>query len=162
MSTKVIKSIISMVLVVLVSCSFAWGNETQAMPMPWDWLDGMMGGGSFKQFKIADLDGGGEEGLPEIVTIYRGFYLVIYENNGTLRTIKNLPVIVPSGTHMGGGSMMASTLEVADFDGDDDLEIMTIYDGGLYYGRYLVVLKSNGDLDGEPILLDPPFYNVNK
>jgi len=170
MNTKVMKSMAFTLITLLLVFSSAWGAETKRMPMPWDdWLDdlwNMMGGSSVRQFRAADLDGDHES---EIVTIYGGIYLVIYENDGTVKTIKDLPNILnlnsqgganQSGMPGGGGGMMGSSLDVADFDGDGDLEIMTIYEGGVFYGTYLVVLDSDGDL--EKTILLQSLYNVNK
>jgi len=167
------KSIVKTMMVVLIALTIVlplvWGAETQMMPMPWPWptpgpeptptptlpIWNMMGGGS-GSFRVADLNG---DGKPEIVTIYANTYLVIYDNQGNIKTAKLLPNIAGNGT-FGGMMGKGSKLEVADIDGDDTPEIITIYGDGIFYGSYLVILNNEGDLKDYLVL--PPPYNLNQ
>lgn len=186
MNTRIVKSMVMAVMLITMVLSLPWGAESQMMPMPgpgpnpgqgpgngWDNLPiwNMMGGGS-GQFRVANLD---SDSTPEIVTIYANIYLVIYDNQGNIKVSKQLPNIFSPGIQeretnqrMPGGGMpwgimgMGSNLEVADIDGDGEPEIMIIYGGGMMsYGRYLMILDSEGELENY-VTLEPPQYNFSR
>jgi len=101
---------------------------------------GQSGGTGMNIIRVADLDG---DGTHEIVTISRS-YLIILDTQGNILSTKPLPVIpISSAAYSQGmsGSGMATSLDVADLDGDNVPEIVTVY-----YGRYLVVLDNTGAL----------------
>ena len=102
---------------------------------------GMMGGGTMpggmmmSQYKAADLDG---DGVPEIVYTARS-YLVILDNTGKVKTAKLLPAIPGVNTQ----PVQATSIEIADLDGDQIPEIITQYWTGNAY--YLVILDNQGN-----------------
>jgi len=96
---------------------------------------GMPGGGMMSQYKAADLNG---DDVPEIVYIARS-YLVILDNTGKLKTSKLLPAIPGVNTQ----PVQATSIEIADLDGDQIPEIITQYWG--YNAYYLVILDNQGN-----------------
>ena len=98
-------------------------------------------GSGMGEIKVADLT---DDGVPEIVTIARGRYLVIMDNEGNVKTsnlLPSIPVTPQSGYYYGGSMMGSNSFDIADLDGDGTPEIITIY-----YGRYLVILDNQGNL----------------
>ena len=96
---------------------------------------GMPGGGMMSQYKAADLNG---DDVPEIVYIARS-YLVILDNTGKLKTSKLLPAIPGVNTQ----PVQATSIEIADLDGDQIPEIITQY--WSYNAYYLVILDNQGN-----------------
>ena len=96
---------------------------------------GMPGGGMMSQYKSADLNG---DDVPEIVYIARS-YLVILYNTGKVKTSKLLPAIPGVNTQ----PVQATSIEIADLDGDQIPEIITQYWGNNAY--YLVILDNQGN-----------------
>jgi len=97
---------------------------------------GMMpGGGMMSQYKAADLNG---DDVPEIVYIARS-YLVILYNTGKVKTSKLLPAIPGVNTQ----PVQATSIEIADLDGDQIPEIITQY--WSYNAYYLVILDNQGN-----------------
>ncbi|MCX5895035.1 MAG: VCBS repeat-containing protein [Proteobacteria bacterium] len=151
MKTSIIKySCVLTIALMLAALPSAWSSE--ANPMMGGGPGGggtggggMMGGSSMRQFKIADLDG---DGVPEIVTISYGTYLIIMDNEGNVKSSKPLPLI-PGQTYQRSGAV--GSLDIADLDDDGKPEIVTIYYGTSsttpnYYGSgaYLVILNNDG------------------
>jgi hypothetical protein len=95
----------------------------------------MPGGGMMSQYKATDLNG---DGVPEIVYIARS-YLVILDNTGKVKTSKLLPAIPGVNTQ----PVQATSIEVADLDGDQIPESITQYWGNNAY--YLVILDNQGN-----------------
>ena len=96
---------------------------------------GMPGGGMMSQYKAADLNG---DDVPEIVYIARS-YLVILDNTGKVKTSKLLPAIPGVNTQ----PVQATSIEIADLDGDQIPEIITQY--WSYNAYYLVILDNQGN-----------------
>ena len=148
MDTKIAKSMVMVLMVVTMIVSVAWGAESQMMPRPGPghggggggWMGGgMMGGGmGMNQLRVADLNG---DGVPEIVQIFAGSYLVILDNEGDVISSNPLPVL-PTQTNQ--FTVRAAGLDVADIDNDGDPEIITEYRG--YSGVFLVILDHQGKL----------------
>lgn len=181
MGKRMIKTMVMGSMLFTMVLSWARGAEPQMMPMPgpgpspwqgpgdgWNNLPiwSMMGGGS-GQFRIANLD---SDSTPEIVTIDANIFLVIYDNQGNIEIAKQLPNIFSPGIQQGettqrmpwGMMGMGSNLEIADIDGDNDPEILIMYGGGMMsYGRYLMILDSQGELENY-ITLEPPQYNLSR
>ena len=153
MKTSIIKySFVLTIALMLAALPSAWSSEANAMMGGGPGGGGtggggMMGGsGMTGQFKIADLDG---DGVPEIVTISYGTYLIIMDNEGNVKSSKPLPLI-PGQTYQRSGAV--GGLDIADLDDDGKPEIVTIYYGtstgtsnSYYgYGAYLVILNNDG------------------
>ena len=154
MKTSIIKySFVLTIVLMLAALPSAWSSEANAMMGGGPGGGGtggggMMGGSSMRQFKIADLDG---DGVPEIVTISYGTYLIIMDNEGNVKSSKPLPLL-PGQTYQRSGAV--GSLDIADLDDDGKPEIVTIYYGtsagtsNSYYGyaAYLVILDNQGNL----------------
>jgi hypothetical protein len=147
MDTKIAKLMVMVLMVITMIASLSGGAESQMMPRPGPgyggggWMGGgMMGGGmGMNQFRVADLNG---DGVPEIVQIFNGSYLVILDNEGNVISSNPLPVL-PTQTNQ--YAVRASGLDVADIDNDGDSEIITEYRG--FSGVFLVILDRQGNLE---------------
>jgi hypothetical protein len=147
MKNKIAKAMVMVLMLITMIVSLTWDAESQMMPRPGPgyggggWMGGgMMGGGmGMNQFRVADLNG---DGVPEIVQIFNGSYLLILDNEGNVISSNPLPVL-PTQTNQ--FVIRAAGLDVADIDNDDDLEIITEYYG--FSGVFLVILDHQGNLE---------------
>jgi hypothetical protein len=147
MDTKIAKLMVMVLMVITMIASLSGGAESQMMPRPGPGYGGgggmgggMMGGGmGMNQFRVADLNG---DGVPEIVQIFNGSYLVILDNEGNVISSNPLPVLPTQANQY---AVRASGLDVADIDNDDEIEIITEYHG--FSGAFLVILDRQGNLE---------------
>lgn len=143
MSKKINFLITELAATVIVFTFFmpsAFAQDKYMMGGPYGYGPGTTASG-MSEIKVADLN---DDGVPEIVYIARGRYLVIMDNEGNVSSsnpLPSLPVTPQIGYYYGVSMMGGNGFDIADLDADGIPEIITTY-----YGRYLVVLDNQGNL----------------